>query len=92
MHILVLASIRFTPEHVVAEVDAGSMFQVQRHSIDHGVVDGDIPVLLNFTGVSSFDFKYREGSLESKFIIYQMTEPQGKQITDSKSEVDSNDE
>lgn len=90
--VLILAVIGVAGEHVVAQVDAGGVFQVQRHSIDHGVVDCDVAVLLDFAGVAGFLLQDREAGLESKFIIDQMTEPQGKQITDSKSEVDSNDE
>lgn len=90
--VLILASVGLAGEHVVTEVDAGGVLQVQRHSIHHGVVDGDVAVLLDFAGVAGLLLQNREGGFESKFIIDQMTEPQGKQIADSKSEVDSDDE
>ena len=89
--VLVLAVIGVAGEHVVAQVDAGGVFQVQRYSIDYGVVDCDVAVLLDFAGVAGLLLQDREAGLESKFIIDQMTEPQGEQVADSKSEVDSND-
>lgn len=89
--VLILTVIGVAGEHVVTQVDAGGVFQVQRYSIDYGVVDCDVAVLLDFAGVAGLLLQDREAGLESKFIIDQMTEPQGEQVADSKSEIDSYD-
>ena len=86
------AVVGFAAEHEVAETDAGGVLQIQRHSIDHGVVDRDVTILPDFAGVRSLLLQDRECGSESKFIIDQVTEPETEQVADSKTEIDSYDE
>ena len=93
VHRLVVASapVALTTKHIVTQLHTGGMLKVEHDRIDHRIVDGDVSVLLNLSGVLSLLLQNGEGGLEPELLIDQMGETKREQIADTKTKVDAND-
>lgn len=85
-------SVTLSSEHIVTELHARCILQVEGDCIDHSIVDGDVSVLLNLPGVSRLLLKDGEGCFEPELIIDDVGEPEREQVADTEPEVDTNDE
>ena len=86
------AMIGFASEHVVAETQTRSIFQIEFDSGTDSGVDSDVAVPLMLPGVAGLLFEDGEGRLEHHVVIDKVGEAKHPKVAHSKAEVDANDE